>query len=236
MIKLDDFVSTLCLGELSNLYIGEEFLTNDGLSANNKAKLYSYINEGLRSLSARFNLLQKELFLDTKEQIGIYYLRPQFAMSNDESTEAYKYIMDLGDPYRGDLVKILEVYNEKGCKVPLDDPSCCYSVMTTSFDSLQFPLVEFLNSYSIIYQAYHPKVGKTGDAVEEINLAPMLQEALKYFVTARFYSFMNGEGPTAKAQENMALYEGKCGEAEMKDSANTSIVTTNTKMYARGFK
>lgn len=235
MTNATQLIEELCLGELSNLYVGEEFLSEDGLSETNARKLYAYLNQGLREISTRLNLIQKELFLDTHAAISRYYLRKDFAVSNNASSEPVRYINDVGEKFQGDVVKILALYNELGCEIPLNDIADCGSILTPEFDCLQFPYVELLNSYSVIYQAAHPEVDWEPSGKKALVLPPLLLEALKSYVAWKAYSFLNGDGPTNKGLEKKAEFDALMIQAELVDAGNTTTPRTTHKLCQRGF-
>ena len=57
-MNINDFIEQICLGELSNLYLGEQGQVE--LSTMRRRKIIAYVNQGLKTLSSRFQLVKKE--------------------------------------------------------------------------------------------------------------------------------------------------------------------------------
>lgn len=234
-MKLGSFLEALSLGELGNLWIGHEGLT--GFSEANRRRMLVTIGQGLRALSSRFCLLQREVLLVTVDGRTTYHLRREYAQSNP-TVGPSKYLDDsTAEPFVGDLVKILRVYNEQGCEMPLNDEGNCNSLFTPAYDTILIPSALATGTYSIIYQANHPMMLTDHDAQTEFELPPLLEEALTSFVAWKVYSFMGGGGgaPDAKAAEHKARYDELCTEFEFKDLGNTSAVPENTKLQVNGW-
>lgn len=231
-MTLDDFIEELCLGELSNLYLGEQGLVE--LSPLRRKKLVAYTNQGLKALCSRFKLVQKELIIQGMDHVSLYYLRPEHSMTR--GTAVNKYIDDrYCDPFCGDVIKILSVYNVGGKEFPLNDHGKSDSLFTPSFDTLQITHPIQGQGYSVIYQSLHPKLTDDSDGCKEFHLPPMLEEALMAFVAGKVYNHMNGEANKATSKEHMATFEAKCIEAGTLDMSAESAVMTHHKAENKGF-
>lgn len=231
-MNITDFIEGLCIGELSNLYIGLQGQVE--ISDQNRRKLIHYTNQGLKMLSSRFELLKRELIVVGKENVTLYPLRMEHSMRCGSSE--LRFIDDTcRDPFTGDLIKILEVRNSIGIQFPLNDVNHPQSVFTPSWDTLQLPQPIEGQPYFVIYQA-KPIVltPETGDCYD-MNLPPILEEALMAYVAGKVYSHMNGDANKMTSQEHMANFEAKCLEAGGKDMTAESSVTSHTKAEDRGF-
>lgn len=236
-MKLGTFLDTLNLGELSNLYLGEEGLT--GWSDINRRKVISYMNQGLKALSSKFTLIQRQVVLNTVTGINIYYLRREHAVSNPTvlADPSHKYLDDTNcDAFVGDVVKVIAIYKEDGTQMPINEKKRSNSLFTPSFDSIQIPTDLAVGSYAIIYQAVHPMLNNMGDASEEFNLPPELEEALVAFVAWKAFSFIGGQANDIKAAEHKTRYEEICAEVEMKDLNGSSEISENTKLDDNGWE
>jgi len=233
-MKLQDWLENMAMNELSNLWIGEEG-QNNGFNYENRRKIVSAMNQGLKALSSRFILVQKELILRTYPHITFYYLRTDYAEQSG-SNKKTKYIEDKHrEPFLGDVIKVLEVWNNKGQSYPINDPSDATSVFTPQFDCLQIPRPDDSPAVSVIYQAYHPMIVDSEDGCRDINLPPFLEEALTDYICGKIYSNMNGADNVAKGADFMQKYENICGEVEAKDLVASSMVPLNPKLEMRGF-
>ncbi len=223
----------LALGELKNTPVVDED-DPSAVKEQHKLMLVKHLNQGLTNLYSKFILSEKELLLRTKINITHYYLRKEFARTND-AVVPYKYIDDtIYGTYTEDLIKVLRVYNEMGEELYLDDDEQHESIFTPQFDCLQITGVHLGSMFSVIYQANHAVLDGT-DPYAEIKVPFFFEEAIQYYVAAKVLGNMNGPEHTAKGQEYMAAYQGVCAEAELRNMVHNSITTTNTKLEKRGF-
>ena len=231
-MDLNDFLEDLCLGELSNLYIGLEGQVD--LHPQNRAKLINYVNQGLNALYSRFALQKKELIIRGQEFLSLYHMDQKFSMSI--GTSKTKYIDDTRcEPFCNDLIKILEVYNEVGIPFKLNVKDDNESLHTPSWNSLQILHPVQDQGYFVIYQAKPVKIAADTDGCIDLNLPPILIEGLAGFVASKVYSHMNGQQNKATAQEQMAVFEAKCLELVNGDLGSDSETSFNSKAEQRGF-
>jgi hypothetical protein len=234
-MQLDTLLEALCLGELSNLHIGQEALTGDWSNLNRR-KVVTYLNAGLKALSSQFELIQREVVLETIPGQSLYYLRREYALSNP-TVVAVKYLNDTTcDAFVGDLVRVLEIYDHTAERaVPINQSLDCRTLYMPSWDTIQIPPDVMAAYYSVIYQAAHPTIYNAADLSQELNLPPMMEEALRAYVAWKAYSFMNGDGPSGKGAEFKARYDELCAILEMEDLATTSPGQLNDKVCQNGF-
>jgi hypothetical protein len=229
---VEEFIENLCMGELSNLYIGLEGQVE--LHPQNKAKLINYMNQGLNALFSRFILRKKELIIIGKERMSTYIIDKTYSMTS--GTGKFKYIDDTCcETYDNDLVKILTVHNEVGLEFPLNVKSNNESLHTVAWNTLQIPHPVEGQAYFVMYQAKCPKLMADGTGCEEVNLPPPMDEALSLFVAGKVYSHMNGEANKGTSQEFMAGFESKCLEVQQNDLGAESQIDDTPKAWMRGF-
>lgn len=232
-MDLKELTERLALGELKNTSAIDDADPSQ-LKEQHRLMVTNHLNIGLTNLYSKFILLEKELLLRTQIPITHYYLRKEFARSNS-TVVPYKYIDDtVCGEYTEDLIKVLKVYNEMGEELYVDDDEQHESIFTPQYDCLQITGVHLGSMFSVIYQARHP-VMKGTNPCQEIKLPFFFEEAIQAFVASKVLSHMNGQEHSAKGQEYMALYNGICAEAEMRDMVRNSVTTTNTKLEKRGF-
>jgi hypothetical protein len=218
MTTLQEIFDTLASGELAHTGAGdfdtEEFVSE--IDPRRYHQLITHINLGLKDLYTKFWLSTGEVILDLVDEKEFYKLSPRFAVTNTESPEA-KYIMDsLDNPFTGNVAKIEEIYDESGCKQPLNDLSAEYSYYTSAYNVLQVPLPNDNNQIAVMYRATHPKIVYSGDMNPEeveVDIPPQLFSALCLYVGHRYYAaldFDQGQKESAYFQK----YQVQCAEVE----------------------
>lgn len=234
-MKLIDLMNVLSTGELNQLVVGNEGL---GIRVPDYPKVIAQINLGLTALHSRFPLREKEVIVQQYDQIALYYLRPEFAATNKESTQPIRYIIDTEDfPFLNDVIRVERIYNEVGCQLPLnDDPMCC-SLFTPSYDTVQVVNPSSENAMFITYRANHVPIPLgTVDATQvEVFIPAPHVKALCYYIAASMYGSLPGQENSAKGIEWSSRYEGECQMLENLDLDNASIATTNVKPEMRGW-
>jgi hypothetical protein len=210
----------LTYGELSQLSIGSLIPEESESEPDPRdyENILSHLNLGLRELYKRFFLLSKEINIQQEEEIETYVLSSRYAETNAASTEPIKYIKDtVDDPFRDDVLKIEEVYDEGGNKLPLNDITEPLSVYTPSFQSVQIPYPLEENMFSVQYRACHPRVEYTPDmdpATIEIMVPNSLYEALLYYIAARVQSSMGGD-QGQEGNDFFQKFENSCKMVEL---------------------
>jgi hypothetical protein len=233
-MQLLDLFESLANGELSNLSMAE-----GGIIANpSQPKIVLYTNEALLRLYSRFRLKEEDVLLQTYEHITFYHLQPKFAVSYvppmGTDPEPIRYILDHAqEPFQGDVIRILSVFDNNGCRLPLNDDNQVFSLFTPQFNCLQVPQPKSTLTLSILYQAKHAKL--TGVLTEELFVPDILLGALTAFIAYKVFSHMNTQESTSKAQEHIANYEAICADAEDKDLVGTSVSLTNSRFDIRGW-
>lgn len=239
-MKISELFRRLSYGELSNLSLAGE--GSGFINPDNHPQMIQYTNEALLRLYSRFTLLNKDVLLEQVGHITNYHLIPRYAESS-RSDARYPYIKDLpGEPFTGDVIRILEVFNQLG-RLPLNDMNHALSVFTPTPDTLQVPNPVEGAPLSVMYQARHPVLNDIKEPTEadsvltdqEITLPFFLEGALTNFIAYKVYSHMNGADNMVKSQEYNATYETICLDVETRDLVNQTIATSHHKLEQRGF-
>ena len=162
MILLDLF-KDLTYGELAQLKIGNLVPGEheSELDPTRYEQVLTWVNLGLKELYKRFFLSSKEIYIQQHVEISVYVLDSKYAQTNTDSPIPIedRYIMDTVDaPFQDDILKIEEVYDEDGNRLPLNDITEPTSVFTPSYRSIQIPEPNDENSLSVQYRASHPRV------------------------------------------------------------------------------
>lgn len=235
-MKVSELFQRLALGELSNLAMSET--SQSMLKPEVHAKMILYANDGLLRLYSRYVMSEKSLIIETHEHITSYHMKVKFAESSG-SNEPFKYIKDLpAEPFEGDVIKILAVYDGTGTERVLNDSENPSSLFTPQPDQLQVPNPIQGQPLGITYQARHHILKDTGNDLlqQDIDLPFFLESALQAYVASKVFSHMNGQENKVISQEHMANYEGICAELEVNDLINKTHHTSHRKLEERGFK
>lgn len=230
-MKLEELFTKLAYGELSNLALSEGGVITEP----NRPKVITAINAALTDMYTRIHLNERELLVQTLEWKAIYPLRKRHAQMDD--TKDVKYIMDTpNNRFTDDIVKILQVNNEIGCPLPLNDPELCHSVFTPHFDTVQFTHTDGAPVYSVMYQALHPKLVMDGDVLnQEVMVPSVLEGMLCTKVASNILTPMGGQEFTIQAQHLEASYETMMAEVEQRNLALDIGISSNFKLTRRGF-
>lgn len=230
-MKLEDLFSRLSYGELSNLSIGNE--GRGSIREEDIPKVTAHVNDGLLRIYSRFVLSTKQLLVEQVRHITNYHLIPKYAESSGSDVE-WPYIKDLpDDKFLGDLIRILEVQDDRG-KLPLNDTGNPHSLFTPYPQVLQVPNPRAGKPLSIEYQARHITLNND-DLDQEILIPFVLEGALQSFVAYKIFSHMNGQDNQVKSQEHLNTYDGICVDVEARDLVNATTATSHYKLEERGF-
>lgn len=231
-MKLSDLYTRLSVGEFSNLAIGSD--GSGEIRPADKAKILVHINAGLLELYSRFLLVTKYLIVEMVENITNYHLISKYAET--ANCVSIPYIKDLpGDPFKDDLIRVLEVFDGCKCKLSLNDDNNCHSLFTPAPQMVQVPNPVAGKPLFITYQARHLPLTDPLKPNQWIELPFILEDALLSYVAYRVFSNMNGQDHMVKAQEQLALYERRVTEVEAKDLVNMSPNVNTLKLHKRGF-
>ena len=221
----------LSFGPLSNLSIGSEGIGT--IAGVQQDRVVSLVNQGTRWLYARFIIYRKELFIETIEGRKKYPLKVEHADSVAGGGE--KYIKDSSaNPFTGDLLRILAVWDPEGHETPLNMLGEETSLRTPNPYTLLIPEFEPGTLYRVAYQAA-PEPLLTTDEEQELYLPEPLYEALEAFVAHKVFRSMNGEEHRRQAIDQFNTFEGICNELINNDLAKESHNSGYTKLEDRGF-
>lgn len=232
MRTVKDLVDRLFSGELSSLAIAMK--EAEEVSAKDRRKLVNIINDSLTEIYTRFELSIKELIVVSHEWKNLYLLVPEHAVMNP--AEELKYIYDTPNyEFTGDIIKILEVTNEAGCRLPLNQSDKWASVFTPRYNELQLNHVSDEQAFNVLYQASHPKIEEDNWLNTVLEIPPVMENILRALVCYKFYSGMSGQGDGEKAESFQMKYELLCETVDMKSQLNRPELTSNHKLDCRRY-
>jgi hypothetical protein len=228
---LSDVMRDLSHGVLSNLSIGSEGIGE--IDDENQERVVSLINQGLARLHSRFMLSKKEITIQMIEGRYEYPLRLVHAESSDSISE--KFIKDSEtDPFEDDVIRVLKVFDAEGSELTVNSNDTPYGLITRKPNELKFEEVKDGETFRVLYQAGHKRLG-VEDLTEEIVLPEPLYEALECYVGQRVLRAMNGQEHRAQGNDLLEMYEAICREIDEKDLHRESMTSANTKFEHWGF-
>lgn len=218
-MTLLDILKDLTYGELADLHIGNLIPgeSDNEPDPHQYEQIVGYINLGLNELYKRFLLKTREIYVEEHAEISLYKLHSDYALTNTASpiAEADRYIIDSVDaPFVDDVLKIEEVYDEEGNKLPMNDYTEDLSVFTPSFNVIQVPYPQDEVTIAVQYRATHPRIAANvateADEIE-VELPNSLRDALLYFVGSRAHRATNVE----KSADYWQMFKKACDDVDM---------------------
>jgi hypothetical protein len=233
-MTIAELFQSLSYGELSNLALSLE--GSGEIRIKDQPRIIQAADEALLHLHSKFILSTKNIWIETLKHITYYHFDKRFAESSFGNTnQEYLYIKDLlGDPFEGDVLKVLSVFDDQEVQLPLNDVEHPMSVFTPQPRMLQVPDPVDGALLDVVYQAKHVPL-KLDDLDQEIDLPFVLVPALNAYISYRIYSAMNTQEATVKAAEHLGNYEAICQNATDHDLVNTSSSTTNIRFQRNGW-
>lgn len=222
----------LSVGELSNLALSNE--GSGEIREKDIPKIINYINEGLVTLYSKFKLSENDVLIQLHDHITEYHLIKRFTESaHSEYLHEIPYILDNNrEPFLGDVLKILAVYDSYGIERNINDDNAIDSVHIKNTNILMVPNPLSGIILSVQYQAKHQEITKY-NLDQEINLHESLVPALKAYVAYKTYSSINTPEMVQKGIEYLNAYTSVCSEHIMIDFTNeSSAVYSNN--FSRG--
>ena len=203
---LSELKEYLAYGELSQLHPGALFTDDDQV-----AKLISHVNLGLIELYKRFPMKTSEVVIQLAQHITEYTIHSSKAESNMplNGNPVYYYVKDsVYYPYRDDLLSIVEVFNEDGMEIPLNDKNMRYSLFTTGHNVIQHPYPENENVITVVYKCIAPKLALDSPGETEVDIPAQFIEPMLNYITYRMFAAINMNSP--EATNYYAKFEASC--------------------------
>lgn len=236
-MTLSDYLKTLSYQAFSNLNAGNQGSGNFNINA--ITKVVSYLNEALTRIYTRFILETDTVFIDCDEGITNYVLTKEHTLSNAiklEEPPKEVYILDsIENPFKDNVIKILDAFDAYTNPMPLNDPLDPNSVFVINYNTLQVPSTYKDKGISILYQANHLPLDYEKRPDQEIKIPPFLTGALTAYVAFLWYSDINTAEAVQNAMKYQQIYEAICQEVIQQDLSQTTYATVGNKLHKRGF-
>lgn len=232
-MTLQELFDRLALGELSQHKYGQ----SGSISTANQPAVINQVNMALTNLHSYFPLSEKELTLQQFDHITDYILDPLYAVSNNDPSINYKYIIDSdANPFTKDIIRIERAYDELGRQVTMNDEADACSWFTPAWDTIQVPFPNAENTSIIIYRANHPKIALDADPLNvEIEIPTYLEEALQAFVASRCYVSLGNASGAQLSSYYFQRYQEQIAHVERFSLLNQVDGDSNIKLGLKGF-
>ena len=236
-MKLSEVFEMLQYGELANVSMSGDIDEPSGIRVEDYPTLISHINLALTDLHTKFNLKEREVVIQQYDEISFYNLESKYAVSNSDSLEPIKYIIDSEDNlFNDDIIRINSIYDEGGNELPINDENADNSIYLNSYKRIQIVQPVSENSIFILYRANHNKLdSKNPDLNAEVELPAYCIEALLSYVASRVHSQRTSQEAQATAVNLMSKYNMICTQLEEKNVLYNSPSNTNFKLGDRGW-
>lgn len=240
MLTLDQCLKNLSVGVLSNISWGND--GNGSIRVDKVPTVVGHINEALLRLYTKFIIKKNTIFIELTESNTDYHLNSDHAWTNapadsdEESCCCEYYIRDTFDnPFKNDVIKVLDVYSSTGHRLALNNDGNKWSVFTPVYDVLEVPNPVEGVALAVMYQASHSILDFDKNPKELIKLPPSLYGALYTYVAYLIYSDMNTQEAVVNAQKYLNFYNQIIQECIDGDILSTTYSQSNEKFSARGF-
>lgn len=236
-MKLYEVFEMLQYGELANVSISGNIDEEVGIRTEDYPLLISHINLALTDLHTKFNLKEKEVVIQQYVGLPYYELDSKYAVTNTESSEEIKYIVDsVYSPFIDDVLRINAAFDEKGRELPINDENDCNSIFLNSYKRVQVPYPNPENAIWLTYRANHGKLSMSSpDLTVDINIPAYCVEALLSYVASRVHSQRTSQESQGLSVNLMAKYQMICEQIEEKNVLHNSPSNTNFKLGERGW-
>jgi hypothetical protein len=229
---LSEIFELLEYGELANLSLSGGIEDVKGIRVQDYPTLISHINLALSDLHTKFNLKEREVVVQEYAAITHYELDSKYAVSNTDSIEPIKYILDSATSvFNDDVLRINAAFNEIGEELPINDEYLANSIFLNGYRTIQIPFPVDTNTIFITYRANHPKLNvKVPDLNQNVELPAYCIEALLSYVASRVHSQRTSPEAQGTAVNLMAKYNLICDQIELRNLLHNSPDNTNFKL------
>ncbi|WAI96224.1 head to tail adaptor [Vibrio phage vB_VhaP_PG11] len=238
MLTLQDIFNDLEAGELAQFSFSAGLDEVNGIQPEDYPTLISHVNKALTALHVRFPLREREVTVQQYDELSFYLLDSKYSVLSTEPTDLPKYIIDTVErPFTDDILQIQAVYDEAGCKLPLNDDTACNGVWLTHYKTLQIPYPASDNTCFVLYRANHPAIAPdiTDPNLVQIDIPEYCIEPLLAYVAGRVYGRSMDQMQQSLSVGLMSKYEHMCTELEKFNVLHNNPNNTNTKLEQRGF-
>ena len=198
--------------------------------------IITFLNESLLKLYSKFTLKVDSIWVHLQESRVNYPLTKEHIIPKWEEPSYDKYLWKgFEETFKDDVIKILDVYDNKENKLLINDPEELMSVYTPMYNILEvssrFP-TQVLN---VTYQAAPDKIVYSPEHDTEVYLPDLLVGALVAYTNYLIFASIGSPASMQQAQVFLAEYQNIVDELIETDSINPQYSTNTEKFYKRGW-
>lgn len=232
----------LIYGELSAMHFATTGDTSD-IKDKELKKMIAFTNDALTDVYTKIPMSIKTCVIDSQDNIAEYRLTKEHALTFDndeEGNETVKYIRDSKEhPFTGEVLKILEVRDELGRRIPLNDEAFDGGVFTPYPNVLLITHPSKEKSYEVTYTAKPARIvwkQRRLEIAEQIVEIPVqLEEALLAKIASRFFVGMSGQEVSQKYMELVQRYEQAVENYKSNNLIDTTRLSDTHRFCCRGY-
>ncbi len=231
---LSTIFEQLTYGEFSQLPMGGN-IDSEGITDSNYPAVLAHVNLGLIDLFTKFPLKLKSITIQQFEEVSIYYLDREYALSNTNSTKPYKYIQDsTAFPFENTVLKIESIQDEAGDPLPFNKSNVKNNIANPSYNAIQIPFPNSSNAVGVTYRAAHTIISSDNlyPAQVEVDMPYSLIKPLLLFIAHRAYANIT-DGVT-ESNNFLIKYDKACAEIIQTGLINVDNLL-NTKLENNGW-
>ena len=229
-MQLSTILEHLTYGELKQMSVGG--YEGGAIAPANYPEVFGHINLALAQLYTRFPVKESSLVLMLKENIFEYFLRPEFALSQNPDG----YIVDtVENPFVANIGRIEAAMDTTGNKITLNKEDTDFPIVVSSFDRLNIPSAVGDELITLHYRTKPTLLTLTTALDDDIYLPYSLLEPLLAYVEYRVHKSRGGEAGIAASFAAKQQYEFLCGQLEKDNVLNTAPTRLTSKFEDRGF-
>jgi len=212
MIKLDDLIRNLESGVLfQNYMVDEGTLKNEYMEV-----IKMHINSAIVDIHTRLPLNIDLLTLVLLDDVDTYQLVTDFNIVNgsDVVSPEKRFIDDSKNNFDGNLLKIIDVFDDFECNVPLNVLNSDYTVITPTYDRIQLRdkrknISERTSKLIIKYQKHCNLIpdDMSCSSAFNIDMPPYMLDVINLYVKSRIYSSLHVEGALQDSESTFLRYE-----------------------------
>lgn len=226
MISLKNFLDLLGNAELATIKLVDP---SGSYTQKDIDTVVPSIQLGLTKIYSKFHIKVESCHIRQEAYIQDYVLNSKYALSSSDVVDV-KYILDSPIyPFTGNVLRILDVFDEAGNKIPLNDINNPDSSTTVNLKTLRVHRPVEGNILKVNFLADHIKLSKDLSKIDEtvIDIADQFIEPLIYFVASRAINQKGGQNTISESMRYKAMFDNamreisETGVAEVHD--NTSI-------------
>lgn len=236
---LQEVFDQLASSELNNIYVVDQVTKT--ILPDKYATVTTAVNAALTQLHTRFLLRTGELTVELHPKQTVYPLQSRCMIGKDGIPTDTKFLHPSAD-FRDNLLKIQQVFDDKGQELGINNHSDYFSVRESSYDTLVVPIDFFdkrdVKTLRVVYRQNHKMIPTCCDGIEPdcygLTLPRTHLMALCLYVAARMHVPIGLQDATYSGNSFMALYEQECSRLEQ-SGMQMSYIAVSEGVLRKGF-